>query len=343
MANTCKSLSLLDRFRGCMVGAVVGDCLGSPVECQFWDGIPIAQVKKLFKDYQGSNHEQLQYTDDTAMARQVADSIIAMRSVDPQNLAQRFVNEYFKEPKRGYGASVTEVFKKLKHTQCQDPFKPASEQFNGSGSYGNGAAMRVHAVGIYCYEKSDESITEEVSKSAKVTHTHPEAINGAVIQAACVSWALQGLKGSEIRKRAFDLCSKFDKPDMDDKDTYVKKVKKMDAFFEHREDDIKQMIEVLGNDVAALGSVPTAVFAFLAGIQNQSLPADLETSENPFERTLQFAMCFGGDADTIMSMAGALAGAYYGESGIPDYMKLISEGVDNAMRQADQLHKLVAQ
>ena len=138
-----KAISLLDRFRGCMVGAVIGDCLGSPVECQFWEGIPISQVLSLFKAYQEPGHAELNYTDDTAMARQVADSIIAMRSVDPTNLAQRFVKEYFQEPNRGYGASVAEVFKKLRKNDS-DPFQPASEQFNGSGSYGNGAAMRVH-------------------------------------------------------------------------------------------------------------------------------------------------------------------------------------------------------
>ena len=69
----------------------------------------------------------------------------------------------------------------------------------------------------------------------------------------------------------------------------------------------------------------------------------LENIENPFERTLHLAMAFGGDADTIMSMTGALAGAYYGFSGIPCYMKSISEGVSNAVRQGDQLHKLVTQ
>jgi len=26
--------SLLDKFRGCMIGGVIGDCLGSPMECQ---------------------------------------------------------------------------------------------------------------------------------------------------------------------------------------------------------------------------------------------------------------------------------------------------------------------
>ena len=70
------------------------------------------------------------------MARQIADSIISMRSVDSKDLAQRFVQEFENQPFRGYGASVGEVFHKLKKSKCQDPFKPASEQFNGSGSYG---------------------------------------------------------------------------------------------------------------------------------------------------------------------------------------------------------------
>ena len=82
--------------------------------------------------------------------------------------------------------------------------------------------------------------------------------------------------------------------------------------------------------------------------QNTTLPSKdvvlpSDDSGPGFERCLQLAMMFGGDADTIMSMTGAIAGAYFGESGIPDYMKRISEGVDNAMRQADQLHKLVTQ
>ena len=70
------------------------------------------------------------------MARQVADSIISMRSADSKDMAQRFVQEFDMEPFRGYGASVGEVFQKLKRSKCQDPYKPASEQFNGSGSYG---------------------------------------------------------------------------------------------------------------------------------------------------------------------------------------------------------------
>ena len=166
---------------------------------------------------------------------------------------------------------MVEVFKKLKKSQCSEPFQPASEQFNGSGSYGNGAAMRVHPVGMYCFEKSNESIIAEVTNSAKVTHTHPDAINGAILQAACTSWALQAHKLSDLRQKAHEICSSFDKPDGDE--TYARKLEKIDAFFNDKEDNIKSVIESLGNDVAAMGSVPTAFYAFLAGSQNHSLPS----------------------------------------------------------------------
>jgi len=340
-----KGITLLDRFRGCMVGAVIGDCLGSPVECQFWRGISSKRVSEIFHEYQKENHETLKYTDDTAMARQVADSIIAMRSVDSKDMAKRFVQEYDNEPFRGYGASVGEVFRKLKQAKCQDPFKPASEQFNGSGSYGNGAAMRVHPVGLFSHNASNDTIIESVSKSAKVTHSHMDAVNGAVLQAACVSWALQGSKISDMRKKASELCSSFDKPHDIDQETYIQKVEIINTNLEDSEDiDVQSLIEDLGNDVAAIGSVPASIYSFFAGsTQNNTSPFGIEDDCCPFEKCLKLAMLFGGDADTICSMTGAIAGAYFGESGIPDYMKQICEGVDNAMRQADQLHKLVTQ
>ena len=63
----------LDKFKGCLVGAVIGDCLGAPVECQWWGGIPAERVEKRFEDYfnHGSNSRLFKYTDDTAMARLV--------------------------------------------------------------------------------------------------------------------------------------------------------------------------------------------------------------------------------------------------------------------------------
>ena len=51
-------------------------------------------------------------------------------------------------------------------------------------------------------------------------------------------------------------------------------------------------------------------------------------------------MSFGGDSDTIMSMAGAIAGAYYGEKNIPQNLMNICEGVSDAQYQADEIFKV---
>jgi len=335
---------LLDKLRGSMIGAVIGDCLGAPVECTYWDGIPLAKCASRFQDiYQVPSQTVYEYTDDTAMARQVAESIIAKQNVDPKDMAQRFVKEYHQHPRRGYGAAVGEVFAKLKKTDCVEPFKPGSEQFNGSGSYGNGAAMRVGPIGLFSSLESD-NIVQNVTKSAKITHAHPDAINGAVLQAASVMWALESIHPKDISKKLIELSMKIEKITTDDETTsgYTEKMTNIEKYLNNQMFDHDKLIE-LGNDVSALNSVPAAIFSFLATAQTNYVPPGCEFTENPFERSLALAMSFGGDTDTIMSMTGAISGAFFGEAGIPKYMMPICEGVQEARSQADRIHKILSQ
>ena len=59
------------------------------------------------------------------------------------------------EPNRGYGGGVIDVFKKLRRQEgFSEPLQPAREQFDGTGSYGNGAAMRVHPVALGRHSKA---------------------------------------------------------------------------------------------------------------------------------------------------------------------------------------------
>ena len=61
----------------------------------------------------------------------------------------RFVTEYTREPWRGYGANVGQVFKLLKSEGCANPHGPAGLQFDGTGSYGNGGAMRIAPAALF--------------------------------------------------------------------------------------------------------------------------------------------------------------------------------------------------
>ena len=57
-------------------------------------------------------------------------------------------------------------------------------------------------------------------------------------------------------------------------------------------------------------------------------------------RTICYAVSLGGDTDTIATMAGAIAGAYYGIDEVPSRWFEICEGTDTALTQAEELYKL---
>ncbi len=65
---------LLDKYRGCMLGGLLGDTLGAPLEFVTDGRISAERVLKQFDKYEkwnGESDDLMQYTDDTAMARQV--------------------------------------------------------------------------------------------------------------------------------------------------------------------------------------------------------------------------------------------------------------------------------
>lgn len=95
------------------------------------------------------------------------------------------------------------------------------------------------------------------------------------------------------------------------------------------------VLNVLGNDVSALYSVPTSIYCFLKA---QKAIKGID-SENPFRRAIEYAISLGGDTDTIASMAGAICGAYYGENVIPANLVKHLEYHDEIVVLADRLYE----
>lgn len=93
----------------------------------------------------------------------------------------RFVTDFFSHPGRGYGENVIDVFRKLRNSKFSDIWKPAREQFNGSGSLGNGGAMRISPVPLFYYSDFPRML-ETAAKCTKLTHTHKLGVNGALLQ-----------------------------------------------------------------------------------------------------------------------------------------------------------------
>lgn len=92
-----------------------------------------------------------------------------------------------------------------------------------------------------------------------------------------------------------------------------------------------------GNGIAALHSVPTAIYSFLRCMESHpEMPDEL----NHLQRTIIYCISLGGDTDTIATMAGAIAGAYCGEQQVPPSWKHICESFEETGKLADGLYEL---
>lgn len=165
-------MTLLAKFRGTLLGVLVGDACGVGFEDEYSPTIIKAEIvkedmKKYKSDYNGPPTEF--YSDDTAMTKAIAETLICGYTQD--KLAKKFAQTYFTDTKhsRNYGCHVTAVFRKIHEGKYTDPTGPAREQFNGSGSFGNGGAMRVSPVALY-YWNNESKIPDLARECTEITH-----------------------------------------------------------------------------------------------------------------------------------------------------------------------------
>lgn len=100
-------------------------------------------------------------------------------------LAQAFALGYDADPARGYGYGMHQLLPRL----LQEPDRWAELArglFDGEGSLGNGAAMRVAPLGAW-FRRDLRLVIAQATLSAEVTHAHPEGIAGAVAVAVAAA------------------------------------------------------------------------------------------------------------------------------------------------------------
>ncbi|MFJ7270964.1 ADP-ribosylglycohydrolase family protein [Streptomyces sp. NPDC099050] len=126
------------------------------------------------------------WTDDSAMAFVLFAHLTVHGEVRPGALAREFAAEYARDSGRKYGASMHEVLERI--GAGEDWRSVTTGQFDGQGSYGNGAAMRVAPLGAW-FGGDPEEAAGQARLSATATHAHPEAVAGAVAVAVAAALA----------------------------------------------------------------------------------------------------------------------------------------------------------
>nr|WSX48192.1 ADP-ribosylglycohydrolase family protein [Streptomyces sp. NBC_00974] len=131
------------------------------------------------------------WTDDSAMAFVLFAHLRNHGEVRPGELAREFAAEYERDDGRKYGPSMHGVLRRI--GEGEDWRSVTSGQFEGQGSYGNGAAMRVAPLGAWFHD-DPKAAAEQARLSALATHAHPEGVAGAVAVAVAAALAAAGAR-----------------------------------------------------------------------------------------------------------------------------------------------------
>lgn len=286
---------MMDRngVTGSLLGLALGDALGAPYE-----GGPLEQG--LWWLIGKTRPGQLCWTDDTQMALDLAESLLAEQGLQPDALARRFAASY--RWHRGYGPGAARLLKRIKRGE---DWRQANRAIYPDGSYGNGAAMRAPVIGLY-YVGQTEALIEAARLSAQITHAHPLAIDGAVLIALATSLALASVEPAAICNRLGEPCQT---------ELFQARLTVAEGWLRSGvAPEPAEVVARLGHGIAASESVVTAIylgFRFIA---------------EPFLEMQQFIVRCGGDVDTIGAMAGAIWGAARGLTALPaEYLERLEQ------------------
>lgn len=290
---------------GTMLGCAVGDAVGElAFELRSRNDL-MATAARL---------PVLRYTDDTAMAIALAESLIATGALDAGDLGDRFARHYNAEPWRGYGPGPPKIFKAVAETGVRYA-EAARSLYDGEGSLGNGAAMRIAPLGVALFDDLDR-LYDAACASAEITHAHPVGQDGAAIQATAVAFATaHHVTGTALDPpaTAARLTATARTESLQAKMGIVERALAEDWTAVQAADEI-------GRSVAVGESMPFAVYAFLR-TPDDSLAA------------METAILNGGDRDTLGAMAMAISGAYLGPQGL---RKVLT----NRLERRDHLNEL---
>lgn len=238
------------------------------------------------------------YTDDTAMAISIVRVLQDHGKIEQDVLARLFADEYSRHPYRGYGAGAHGLLQAVHDGERWQDAAPA--MFNGTGSMGNGGAMRVPPVGAY-FADDLARVAEQAKLSAEVTHAHPEGQAGAVAAAVAAALAVRVQRGvvTGDPRTLFETVLEYTPAGpVHDRLTVAAELPAGTA--------LDEVTRALGNGsgIIALDTVP---FCLWAAFHHLCM----------FRESLWACVRAGGDVDTTAAIVGGIVALAVGRDGIP--------------------------
>lgn len=273
------------QIRGSLLGLAVGDALGAPLEGSAPTEASRAVEAGLEMSGGGRGWEPGEWTDDTAMALRLGESIADHGLLDTSDVARRYIAWANHKP-RGIGATTRAALQGAKDEDDARAKAKACHEKSGLTA-GNGTVMRAAPIGLAA--SSVEEATRAARDDAGITHFDPAAsCSSAALCAALVAIR----EGSDpVGAAATQI------------DSHPRLEMVLEAVRERHEVAIRS---VAGSPEAGAcwTTLGVALFAL--------------TKFDAYEAGVLWAIGLGGDTDTNAAVTGALLGCRDGADAIPD-------------------------
>ncbi|MBC3919638.1 ADP-ribosylglycohydrolase family protein [Undibacterium sp. CY18W] len=282
-------MNSLERALTSLDGLSIGDAFG---QCFFQ-----TENKLLLDEGNQLPEAPWYFTDDTEMTLSVIAILRNYGEIDQDILAKSFAKHYSYD--RAYGPSMHRVLARINAGEAwQDVVASA---FEGQGSYGNGAAMRVAPLGAY-FADDLGLLVKQASLSAEVTHGHPEGIAGAVAVALAAAQACL-CRNAGVRPRHAEFLGEIIA--LLPQSEVRSKLVRAQTMTTVGNMDFPVSVLGNGNNMSAQDTVPLALWCC-----GQSL--------EDFEKAMWLTVSAGGDRDTLCAIVGGVVASFVGSEGIPD-------------------------
>lgn len=282
-----------DRQRGCLIGLAIGDALGAAVEFQSPGSFePVTG----FRD--GGPHELNagEWTDDTSMALALADSI-AKSGWDLEDQTRRYVS-WWRDGRYSVngrcfdiGNATADALSKFRQTG--DPMTSGSRSERTSG---NGSIMRLAPVPIHFLDRFPtdiEKLARMAAESSLTTHASPQCLSACRYFALVLAGLMHGIDRREVLAPDWQPLQSL----------------------KHHEPLHPEVDAVVNGSFRRLDPPDISGSGYVVKSLEAALWAFHQAKD--FRDAVLKAVNLGDDADTTGAVCGQLAGAYWGETGMP--------------------------
>ena len=294
-----------DRARGVMLGLACGDALGAPVEFK-----PRAEIHALYpdglRDFSAGGWLNVvpgETTDDTRMAVDLAETLVATDPPDMTDLAGRFA-AWLRELPKDIGETTRLAIDRF---IAGDPWDVAGQtalDIRGDrGAASNGSLMRCAPVAIR-FATDSKRLRQVSNDSSHVTHAEPRCVWSCIALNQGIAHLLTGGSRASLVEAAVDHI---------DRAAVV--------------ETVRGAVGKTSGDLEGSGYVVNALSIAFWAVQ----------STDSLEDAIVAAVMIGDDTDTNAAVTGALAGAIYGDDAIPTRWLDLLHGRDDLTTLANRL------